>query len=107
MEVDNIESVEVDSPLTFDDFKKKSLYCLLLSIRNNYKANWSLYPYTEKYYHCARQSFIKRYSKCGGNPIDGFKLIYRVLNLKRGEKVRNIFSEEMSDELETVLQYFN
>ena len=23
MEVDNIESVEVDSPLTFDDFKKK------------------------------------------------------------------------------------
>ena len=107
MEVDDIESVEVDSSLTFDDFKNKSLYCLLLSIRNNYKANWSLYPYTEKYYHCARQSFIKRYSKCGGNPIDGFKLIYRVLNLKRVEKVRNIFSEEISDELETVLQYFN
>ena len=35
MEVDNIESVEVDSPLSFDDFKKKSLYCLLVSIRNN------------------------------------------------------------------------
>ena len=47
MEVDNIESVEVDSPLSFDDFKKKSLYCLLVSIRNNYKANWTLYPYTE------------------------------------------------------------
>ena len=87
MEVDNIESVEVDLPLAFDNFKKKSLYYLLLSIRSNYKAKWSLYPYTEKYYHCARQSFIKRFLKCGGNPIDGFKLIYRVLNLKRGEKV--------------------
>ena len=39
MEVDNIEPVEVDSPLTIDDFKKKSLYCVLLSIRNNYKTN--------------------------------------------------------------------
>ena len=87
MEVDNIESVEVDSPLSFDDFKKRSLYCLLVSIRNNYKSNWTLYPYTEKYYHCARQCFIKSYSKCGRNPIDGFKLIYRILNLKRGEKV--------------------
>ena len=107
MEVDNKESVEVDSPLSFDDFKKKSLCCLLVSIRNNYKANWTLYPYTEKYYHCARQCFIKRYLKCGGNSIDGFKLIYRILNLKRGEKVQNIFSEEMSDELEIVPQYFN
>ena len=107
MEVDKIESVEVDSPLSFDDFKKKSLYCLWLSIRNNYKANWTLYPYTEKYYHCARQCFIKRYLKCSGNPVHGFKLIYRVLNLKKGEKVRNIFSEEMSDQSEEVLQYFN
>ena len=64
-------------------------------------------PYTEKYYHCARQCFIKRCSKCGGNPVHGFKLIYRVLNLKKGEKVRNIFSEEMSDQSEEVLQYFN
>ena len=83
MEVDNIESVEVDSPLTFDDFKKKSLYRLLLSIRNNYKEKWSLYPYTEKYYHYARQCFIKRYSKCSGNPIDGFKLIYRVFKFEK------------------------
>ena len=34
-------------------------------------------------------------------------LFTEFLNLKRGEKVRNIFSEEMSDELKTVLQYFN
>ena len=81
MEVDNIESVEVDSPLSFDDFKKKSLYCLLVSIRNNYKANWTLYPYTEKYYHCARQCFIKRYSKCSRNPIFFNRRNATVLNL--------------------------
>ena len=66
-----------------------------------------MFPYTEKYYHCARQCFIKRYSKCGGNPVDGCKLIDRVINLPREMKVKDIFSQEMSDTLEEVLQYFN
>ena len=41
-------SFEATSPLTFDDFKKKSLYVLLNSIKNNYKVNWTMFPYTEK-----------------------------------------------------------
>ena len=106
-EQEEVFSFKATSPLTFDDFKKKSLQVLLNSIKNNYKANWTMFPYTEKYYHCARQCFIKRYSKCGGNPVDGFKLIDRVINLPRGMKVKNIFSQKMSDTIEEVLQYFN
>ena len=106
-EQEEVFSFETTSSLTFDDFKKKSLYVLLNSNKNSYKANWPMLPYTEKYYHCARQCFIKRYSKCGGNPVDGFKFIDRVINLPRGMKVKDIFSQEMSDTLEEVLQYFN
>ena len=49
-EQEEVFSFEATSLLTFDDFKKKSLYVLLNSIKNNYKANWSMFPYTEKYY---------------------------------------------------------
>ena len=85
-------SFETTSPLTLDDFKKKkSLYVLLNSIKNNYKANWTMFPYTEKYCHCAGQCFLERYSECGGNPVDGFKLIDRVINLPRGMKVKDVF----------------
>ena len=38
-EQEEVFSFEATSPLTFDDFKKKSLYVLLNSIKNNYKAN--------------------------------------------------------------------
>ena len=106
-EQEEVFSFEATSPLTFDDFKKKCLYVLLNSIKNIYKPNWTMFPYTEKYYDCARQCLIKRYSKCGGNPVDGFKLIDRVINLPRGMKVKDIFSQEMSDTLEEVLPYFN
>ena len=107
-EREEVLSFVTTSPLTFDDFKKKSLYVLLNCIKNNYKANWTMFPYTEKYYHCARQCFrYSRYSKCGGNPVDHFKLIDRAFNLPRGMKVKDIFSQEMSDTLEEVLQYFN
>ena len=106
-EQEEVFSFESTFPLTFDDFKIKSLYVLMDSIKNNYKANWTMFPYTEKYYHCARKCFIKRYSKCGGNPVDGYKLIDKVINLPRGMKVKDIFSQEMSDTLEEVLQYFN
>ena len=61
----------------------------------------------EKYYHFAKQCFIKRYSKCGGNPVDGFKLIDRVKNLSRGKKVTHIISEEDLLGLEKILEYIN
>ena len=100
-------SVEAESILSFEDLKKKTLYDLLISIRQNYRANWTRFPYTEKYYHCSKQCFIKRYSKCGGDPVEGNKLIKKVLNLKSGEKVRHIFSKELSNKIEEVLEYFN
>ena len=100
-------SVEAESILSFEDFKKKTLYDLLISIRQNYRANWIRFPYTEKYYHCSKQCFIKRYSKCGGDPVEANKLIKKVLNLKNGEEVRHFFSEELSNKIEEVLEYFN
>ena len=42
-EQEEVLSFETTSPLTFDDFKKKSLYVLLNSIKNNYKANWTCF----------------------------------------------------------------
>ena len=100
-------SVEAESMLSFEDLKKKTLHDLLISIRQNYRANWRRFPYTEKYYHCSKQCFIKRYSKCGGDLVGGNKLIKKVLNLKSGEKVRHIFSKELSNKIEEVLEYFN
>ena len=41
-EQEEVLSFETTSPVTFDDFKKKSLYVLLNSIKNNYKANWTI-----------------------------------------------------------------
>ena len=80
---------------------------LLISIRQNYRANWTRFPCTEKYYHCSKQCFIKRYSKCSGDPVESNKLIKKVLNLKSGEKVRHIFSKELSNKIEVVLENFN
>ena len=51
------------SPLTFDDLKKK-LVDLLAGICNYRRVNWGKVPIMEKYYHCSKQCFIKRYSKC-------------------------------------------
>ena len=100
-------SVEAESRLSFEDFKTKTLYDLLIFIFQNYRANWIRFPYTEKYYRCSKQCFIKRYSKCGGDPVEANKLIKKVLNLKNSEEVRHIFSEELSNKLEEVLEYFN
>ena len=60
------------SPLTFDDFEKKNLVDLLVGIHNYQRVNWGKPPIMEKFYHCSKQCFIKRYSNCGGNPIDAF-----------------------------------
>ena len=95
------------SPLTFDDFKKKNLVDLLVSIRNYRRVNWGKVPIMEKYRHCSKQCFIKRYSKYGGNPIDAFKLIKRVEDLPRGKLIKDFISKEDLFELEKNLEYIN
>ena len=47
-------------PLSFDDFKKKKLLDLLIGIRNYQRVNWEKVPLMERYYHCAKQCFIKK-----------------------------------------------
>ena len=81
-------------PLTFDDFKKKKLLDLLIGIRNYRRVNWEKVPSMERYYHCAKQCFIKKYCKCGGNSIDANKFIERIENLPRGKLIENHFSKE-------------
>ena len=66
---------EVFPPLSYEDFKNFDLFDLLVSIRYHKKANWEKFSIIEKYYHCAKQCFKKRYCKCGGNSIDAFKFI--------------------------------
>ena len=95
------------SPLTFDDFKKKNLVDLLVGIRNYRRVNWGKVPIMEKYCHCSKQCFIKRYSKYGGNPIDAFKLIKRVEELPRGKLIKDFISKEDLSELEKNLEYIN
>ena len=98
---------EVFSPLSYDDFnkKKKKLFNLLITIRNYPGANWEKAPITEKYYYCAKQCFVKRYCKCGGNSIDAFRFIKRVEDLPRGKKVQELISKEDLLILEEPLQY--
>ena len=64
--------------------KKKKLFNLLITIHNYQRANSEKVPITEKYYHCAKQCFVKRYCKYGGNSIDAFRFIKRVEDLPRG-----------------------
>ena len=85
---------ECYSLLTFNDFKKKNLFNLLVAIRNYKRSNWTAVPYTEKYYHAVKQCFIKKYSKFGGNQIDDFKIIDIVENLERGKKIEDIISKK-------------
>ena len=44
-------------------------------------ADFERVPMMEKYYHCAKQCFVKRNCKCGGNSINAFKFIKRVEDL--------------------------
>ena len=85
---------ECYSPLTFNDFKEKNLFNLLVAICNYKKSNWTAVTYTEKYYHAAKQCFIKKYSKFSGNAIDGFKFTIIVENLERGKKIEDIISKQ-------------
>ena len=96
---------EVFSLLSYNDFKKKMFFNLLIAIRNYQRANWEKVPITEKYYHCAKQCFVKRYCKCGGNSIDAFKFIRRVEDLPRGKVVKDLISKEDLLKLEEILEY--
>ena len=60
-----------------------------------------------KYYHCAKQCFVKRYCKCGGTSIDAFNFIKRVEDLPRGKLVNEIISKEDLLILEEHLKYIN
>ena len=79
---------------------------LLVGIRNYRRVNWGKVPIMEKYYHCSKQCFIKRYSKCVGNPIV-FKLIKRVEDLLRGKLIKDFISKEDLLELEKNHEYIN
>ena len=96
---------EVFSPLSYEDFLKKNLFDLLVSIHNQQRANWEKFPIMEKYYHYAKQCFAKRYCKCGGNSIDAFKFIRRVEDLPRGKVVKDLISKEDLLKLEEILEY--
>ena len=74
---------------------------------NYQRANWKKAPITEKQYHCAKQCFVKRYGKCGGNSIDVFRFIKRVEDLPRGKKVQELISKEDLLISEEPLQYIN
>ena len=52
-------------------------------------------------------NFIKRYSKCGGNPIDAFALIKIVEDLPRGKLIKDFISKEDLFELEKNLELIN
>ena len=87
--------------------KKKDLFDLLVGIHNCRRADFKRVPMMEKYYHCAKQCFVKRYCKCGGNSIDAFKFIKKVEDLPRGKLVKDLISKEDLLKLEETLEYIN
>ena len=80
---------------------------LLVGICNYRRADFERVPMMEKYYHCAKQCFLKRYCKCRGNSIDAFKFIKRVEDLPRGKLVKDLISKEDLLELEKNHEYIN
>ena len=83
------------------------MFDLLVGIRNYRRADFERVPMMEKYYHCAKQCFVKRYCKCGGTSIDAFNFIKRVEDLPRGKLVNEIISKEDLLILEEHLKYIN
>ena len=76
-------------------------------ICNYQRVNHEKIPMMGKYYHCAKQCFVKRYCKWGGTSIDVFKFIKRVEDLPRGNLVNKIISKEDLLILEEHLEYIN
>ena len=70
------------------------MFDLLVSTHNHQRVNWEKFPIMGKYYHCAKQCFVKRYCKCGGTSIDAYNFIKRVEDLPRGKLVNEIISKE-------------
>ena len=83
------------------------MFDLLVGIRNYRRADFERVPMMEKYYHCAKQCFVKRYCKCGGTSIDAHNFIKRVEDLPRGKLVNEIISKEDLLILEEHLEYIN
>ena len=100
-EVSFNQKYEVFSLLSYAYFKKKEF---VWPFR---RADFKRVPMMEKYYHCAKQCFVKRYCKCGGNSIDAFKFIKKVEDLPRGKLVKDLISKEDLLKLEEILEYIN
>ena len=83
------------------------MFDLLLGIHNCRRADFKRVLMMEKYYHCAKQCFVKRYCKCGGNSIDAFKFIKKVEDLPSGKLLKDLISEEDLLKLEEILEYIN
>ena len=81
------------------------MFDLLVGIRNYRRADFERVPMMEKYYHCAKQCFVKRNCKCGGNSIDAFKFIKRVEDLHSGKLVKDVISKKDLLKLEEILEY--
>ena len=62
---ENIEW-ELSTPLELEDFEKKSLFCLLKSVRQNYNLKWYLMPFGQKYYLLSQQCFVRKFRHAGG-----------------------------------------
>ena len=83
------------------------MFDLFLGIHNYRRADFERVPMMETNYHCARQCFVKRNCKCGGNSIDAFKFIKKVEDLPRGKLVKDLISKEDLLKLEEILEYIN
>ena len=83
------------------------MFDLFVGIHNYRRADFERVPMMEKNYHCARQCFVKRNCKCGGNSIDAFKFIKKVEDLPRGKLVKDLISKEDLLKLEEILEYIN
>ena len=83
------------------------MFDLFVGIHNYRRADFERVPMMEKNYHCARQCFVKRNCKCGGNSIDAFKFIKKVEDLPSGKLLKDLISEEDLLKLEEILEYIN
>ena len=81
------------------------MFDLLVSIHNHQRVNWEKFPIMGKYYHCAKQCFVKRYCKCGGNSTDAFKFIKRAEDLPKGKVAEDLISQEDLLKSEEILEY--
>ena len=81
------------------------MFDLLVSIHNHQRVNWEKFPIMGKYYHCAKQCFVKRYCKCRGNSTDAFKFIKRAEDLPKGKVAKDLISQEDLLKSEEILEY--